>query len=132
MQLRAAASGTRSSSSLLLFADVRGVCASAYAVRQRLLHNSSACQKALGAAQNALLQAAAALVPGVSRSGATITIALFFGLRRAEAARFTFLLGIPAILGAAVLEFPDMLEQGLHTTGSMPFVVRRYFGSHSP
>jgi len=68
-------------------------------------------------------QAAAALVPGVSRSGATITIALLFGLRRAEAARFTFLLGIPAILGAAMLEFPDMLEQGLHRTGSMPFVV---------
>jgi undecaprenyl-diphosphatase len=68
-------------------------------------------------------QAAAALVPGISRSGATITIALFFGLRRAEAARFTFLLGIPAIVGAAALEFPDMLEQGLHTTGPMPFVV---------
>ena len=68
-------------------------------------------------------QAAAALVPGISRSGATITIALFFGLRRAEAARFTFLLGIPAILGAAVREFPDMLDQGLHTTGPMPFVV---------
>lgn len=68
-------------------------------------------------------QAAAALVPGVSRSGATITIALFFGLRRAEAARFTFLLGIPAIVGAAVLEFPDMLEQGLHSTGPMPFAV---------
>jgi undecaprenyl-diphosphatase len=68
-------------------------------------------------------QAAAALVPGVSRSGATITIALFFGLRRAEAARFTFLLGIPAILGAAILEFPDMLDQGLHGTGAMPFVV---------
>jgi undecaprenyl-diphosphatase len=68
-------------------------------------------------------QAAAALVPGISRSGATITIALLFGLRRAEAARFTFLLGIPAIVGAAVLEFPDMLEQGLHGTGAMPFVV---------
>ena len=46
-------------------------------------------------------QAAAAIVPGVSRSGATITIALLFGLRRAEAARFTFLLGIPAVLAAA-------------------------------
>ena len=68
-------------------------------------------------------QAAAALVPGISRSGATITIALFFGLRRGEAARFTFLLGIPAILGAAVKELPDMLDQGLHTTGPMPFVV---------
>jgi undecaprenyl-diphosphatase len=68
-------------------------------------------------------QAAAALVPGISRSGATITLALFFGLRRAEAARFTFLLGIPAIVGAAVREFPDMLEQGLRGTGAMPFVV---------
>ena len=68
-------------------------------------------------------QVAAALVPGISRSGATITLALFFGLRRAEAARFTFLLGIPAIVGAAVLEFPDMLDQGLHGTGAMPFVV---------
>jgi undecaprenyl-diphosphatase len=56
---------------------------------------------------------AAALVPGVSRSGATITVAMLFGLRRPEAARFTFLLGIAAILGAAVLEFPDMLESGL-------------------
>ena len=71
-------------------------------------------------------QAAAALVPGISRSGATITVALFFGLRRAEAARFTFLLGIPAILGAAVLEFPDMLEQGLRGTAPlMPFGIVR-------
>jgi undecaprenyl-diphosphatase len=43
-------------------------------------------------------------VPGVSRSGATITLALFLGLRRTEAARFIFLLAIPAILGAAGLE----------------------------
>ena len=43
---------------------------------------------------------AAALVPGVSRSGAIITVALLQGLSRAEAARFAFLLGIPAIAGA--------------------------------
>lgn len=43
---------------------------------------------------------AAALVPGVSRSGAVIVVAIFFGLRRAEAARFSFLLGVPAILAA--------------------------------
>ena len=42
---------------------------------------------------------AAALVPGVSRSGGTIIAAMGVGLRRDEAARFTFLLGIPAILG---------------------------------
>jgi undecaprenyl-diphosphatase len=45
---------------------------------------------------------AAALVPGVSRSGAVITVAMLTGLTREEAARFTFLLGIPAILGAGV------------------------------
>ena len=46
----------------------------------------------------------AALVPGVSRSGATITLALFLGLRRDAAARFSFLLGVPAIAAAAVHE----------------------------
>lgn len=44
---------------------------------------------------------ALALVPGVSRSGATITIGMLLGLRRDAAARFSFLLGIPAILAAA-------------------------------
>jgi undecaprenyl-diphosphatase len=55
---------------------------------------------------------AVALVPGVSRSGATLTMALFIGLRRAEAARFIFLLSIPAILGAAAKEMPALLEMG--------------------
>ena len=45
---------------------------------------------------------AVALVPGVSRAGAVIVVALLTGLRREEAARFTFLLGVPAIFGAAV------------------------------
>ncbi len=66
---------------------------------------------------------AAALVPGVSRSGATITVALFLGVRRAEAARFTFLLGIAAILGAVVLKFPDMIDQGLTGADAPLFAV---------
>ena len=45
-----------------------------------------------------------AVLPGISRSGATIVAALAFGLKREEAARFSFLLSIPAILGAAILE----------------------------
>jgi undecaprenyl-diphosphatase len=45
-----------------------------------------------------------ALVPGVSRSGATLTLALFLGLRRDAAARFSFLLGVPAIAAAAAHE----------------------------
>ena len=53
---------------------------------------------------------AAALVPGVSRSGATISMALFLGYRREEAARFSFLLSTPIILGAAVLKMPELIH----------------------
>jgi undecaprenyl-diphosphatase len=62
---------------------------------------------------------AVALVPGVSRSGATITVALLIGLQRAEAARFIFLLAIPAILGAAASEAPKLLKAGLGDTASL-------------
>ena len=47
------------------------------------------------------LAQACALVPGVSRSGSTISVGMFLGLRRDAAARFTFLLAIPAMLAAA-------------------------------
>ena len=53
---------------------------------------------------------ACALVPGVSRSGATICMALLLGMSRTESARFSFLLGIPAIAGAGIFEFKDALE----------------------
>jgi len=46
-----------------------------------------------------------ALIPGVSRSGASIVTGLFQGIKREEAARFSFLLGIPAIFGAGLLTF---------------------------
>lgn len=49
---------------------------------------------------------ALAVLPGVSRSGLTISAGLFKGVGRASAARFSFLLSVPAILGAAVLELP--------------------------
>lgn len=47
---------------------------------------------------------AAALMPGTSRSGATMTVALFLGFSRTEAARFSFLLSIPVVAGAALLK----------------------------
>jgi len=59
------------------------------------------------------LAQALALLPGVSRSGSTITAALFRGLQRDAAARFSFLLGIPAIVGAGVFETRSLLETGL-------------------
>jgi undecaprenyl-diphosphatase len=60
-----------------------------------------------------------ALVPGISRSGATLTVALFLGLRRTEAAHFIFLLAIPAILGAAASESPRLLKAGLGGDASL-------------
>lgn len=48
-----------------------------------------------------------ALVPGVSRSGATICMALLLGFARSDAARFSFLLSIPAIAGAGIFEARD-------------------------
>ena len=55
---------------------------------------------------------ALALIPGVSRSGATISAGLILGLDRVTAARYGFLLGIPALAGAAVLEVPDAIKSG--------------------
>ena len=56
------------------------------------------------------------VLPGVSRSASTISGALFAGLNRKAAADFSFLLSIPSILGGAVLEIPDAIEQGLTGT----------------
>ena len=51
-----------------------------------------------------------AVLPGISRSGSTIAAGLLVGLAPRAAARFSFLMAIPAILGAAVLKLPDALE----------------------
>jgi len=55
---------------------------------------------------------AVALIPGTSRSGITIAVALWRGLERPAAARFSFLLSTPALAGAALLAARDLLEQG--------------------
>ena len=59
------------------------------------------------------LAQAVALVPGVSRSGAVLTLAMLFGIRRERAARFSFLLGIPAIMAAAAKQVLDLAAEGL-------------------
>jgi undecaprenyl-diphosphatase len=56
---------------------------------------------------------ASALIPGVSRSGSTIAIGMFLGFRRDAAARFTFLLAIPATLAAAGKEALELRHMGL-------------------
>ena len=54
-----------------------------------------------------------ALFPGVSRSGSTVSAGLFCGLARDTAVAFSFILGIPAILGSAVLEAKDVIGSGV-------------------
>jgi undecaprenyl-diphosphatase len=51
---------------------------------------------------------ALAIAPGISRSGATIAAGIFRGLSREAAARFSFLLSLPAIIGAAIISLPDL------------------------
>ena len=96
---------------------------------------------ALGCAQ------AVALVPGVSRSGAVITMAMLTGLTRSEAARFAFLIGIPAILGAGAraawtlgasdlaMTPPLVLLAGFTASGVVGYLaiagLLRYLAQHS-
>ncbi|MBU1697685.1 MAG: undecaprenyl-diphosphate phosphatase [Proteobacteria bacterium] len=54
-----------------------------------------------------------AVTPGISRSGTTIALGMFLGLDRHNAAKFSFLLSIPAILGAQILSIKDMINSGL-------------------
>lgn len=96
---------------------------------------------ALGAAQ------ASALLPGISRSGATLTLGLLLGLKRSGAARFVFLLSLPAVLAAAAREALKLREEGVEAIPVTLFAVGltvsavvgyltikfflKYLGSHS-
>ena len=62
------------------------------------------------------LAQAVAIIPGVSRSGITMSAGRMLGLTRVEAARFSFLLGIPAIAGAGVLVLGEAMSNGVSIT----------------
>ncbi len=64
-----------------------------------------------------------ALIPGVSRSGSTLSAGLFMGLERETSARFSFLLGIPAITLAGLVELKDLLLEGLGGAGIVSLIV---------
>lgn len=65
---------------------------------------------------------AMALIPGVSRSGATLTAGLFLNLTRETAARYSFLLAIPAVVMSGVFSLPDVFERS--GPGSTPTVAQ--------
>ena len=64
---------------------------------------------------------ALALVPGVSRSGITLLAAMALGIRRDAAARFSFLLSVPAVAAAGIFELPKILKS--HDIGGAPLAV---------
>lgn len=63
------------------------------------------------------LAQALAIIPGFSRSGSTITAGLFLGFTRKDAAKFSFLMSVPIILGAGLLKIPEIMS--LSQTGSL-------------
>ncbi|WP_293146111.1 MULTISPECIES: undecaprenyl-diphosphate phosphatase [unclassified Microcoleus] len=69
------------------------------------------------------LAQAMAIIPGVSRSGSTLTAGLFLGLQRAAAARFSFLLGIPAITLVGLVELKSALGEGAGDAGVVALIV---------
>lgn len=68
-----------------------------------------------------------ALIPGTSRSGITITTGLFLGLPREDAAKFSFLLATPLILGAAILKVPDLFTSSVEPISTLFFGVLSSF-----
>jgi undecaprenyl-diphosphatase len=75
-----------------------------------------------GAVAVGLLQCLA-LIPGVSRSGITITAALLLGFTRESAARFSFLISLPIVVGAALLKSLHLLKHGIPAGEGMPMLV---------
>lgn len=64
-----------------------------------------------------------ALLPGVSRSGITITAALLLGFQRESAARFSFLISLPIVAGAAVLKMGHLLKTGIPADEVVPLLI---------
>ncbi|HEX9997079.1 MAG TPA: undecaprenyl-diphosphate phosphatase [Abditibacterium sp.] len=71
----------------------------------------------VGAAQ------ALALIPGVSRSGSTLTAGLFLGLQRADAMRFSFLLSLPITIGAILFEARGVMKEGPGAINADPISI---------
>jgi undecaprenyl-diphosphatase len=66
---------------------------------------------------------AMALVPGVSRSGGTITAGLFLGMTRPAIVRYSFLLAIPAVVASGIFQIPDVFEGGADAPTPVQMVV---------
>ncbi len=103
----------RQANGILIIAVLMILLAVALFLAERLArHRLDITQLTLGAALGVGLAQALAVLPGVSRSGSTITAGLFAGLKREAAARFSFLLGTPIIVGSGIKKGYDVLQAG--------------------
>lgn len=66
---------------------------------------------------------ALAIIPGISRSGATMSAGLWRGLDRTTAARFSFLLGTPVIFGAGLFKLPDLVDSTSTASNLVPLIA---------
>lgn len=64
-----------------------------------------------------------AVLPGLSRSGSTITAGLFQGFKREYAVKFSFILSIPAIMGACVLKLPDFISETVNSGDTKQLLI---------
>jgi len=69
------------------------------------------------------LAQAFAILPGISRSGSTISLGLYLGVKREEVANFSFLMVIPVIAGAMLFEVKDMIELGIPFDDALGLIV---------
>lgn len=96
---------------VLAFADTAG------SKRLKMDRISLKCALVIGLAQ------CLALLPGVSRSGITITAALLLGFHRESAARFSFLISLPIVVGAALLKVGELLQTGIPADELLPLGI---------
>ncbi|MBM3200495.1 undecaprenyl-diphosphate phosphatase [Candidatus Woesearchaeota archaeon] len=91
--------------------------------------NKNLGKKALGFRDSFIIGIAqgVAIIPGVSRSGMTISVGMMKGLDRKSVARFSFLLSIPAVLGAAVFESGDLAFSGISLSSLIVAMIVSFF-----
>ena len=66
---------------------------------------------------------ALAIIPGISRSGSTISMAMYWKVDPQQAARFSFLMSVPVILGATMLKLLDVIRDGISSEGILVLIV---------
>lgn len=101
--------------------------------RRRVSEESLRDMSRLGVWDSLLIGVAQAIsiLPGISRSGATIGAGLAVSMRRDDAARFAFLLAIPALVGASIVEIPDLRGTDLSLTAAIAGFVASLVTSYA-